>query len=645
MRIRSQLQMAGSKGVIYLYDVITAGKQGIGISAAQVAQWLGELRTAGTTQLDVRINSPGGDVFEGYAIYNLLRAWQGTLTVYVDGIAASIASVIALAADTRVIHDLGMVMVHRSWTDGRGNADDLESAAGTLRKIDEQITQLLHERTGKTRARIEKLLEGEGTWLSALEAIDLGFATEQREYDLTDSVVGDSVERQWMSSVQSHPQAALLLRRVAAEYTRSGGGKMDLEMLGKLAADSAKQAADAACAVMRSELHAEVESLRKSQVVAQMPGSIEGAPAITKYNAPKALIEREKRSTARRLAEYKGVEPAGVDAAFFAMAKVLQFSRGGDLCQALADGGFPAAAARLDSFRDVTTTGTAGTGGNYCPIDVQLDYIKSLEEQAQIGALIPAVNRIKSMREAVSIPVATGGVTASWTGRGVAPTASDPTDALMLLKAHRYSAEVVIEKAWLTEAAIQNPEMMIRELLALRGAQLEDVAILSGKGTTYEPSGLEVISAAHATAASSVADYAGVHDDLVDMDARLDGHNVPGDRVYIFPRTIRGYLRKKGTALGVYPYDLELKSKELEGQPVVFCGLSGAPTTKGFLVSPSEMVLFDHLALEFQVSNQTGASTNLDPIGQIAIRVFREMDFNLKHAVSCDIITTLGNWS
>lgn len=132
------------------------------------------------SNLDIYINSGGGDVFAGQAIYSMLSRYPATKTVYVDGLAASIASVIAMAGDKIVMPANSMMMIHNAWTVASGNKDQLRDIADALDKIDQVIGEVYQKRTGKTAEEITELMNAE-TWFTAAEAIENGFADEVEE--------------------------------------------------------------------------------------------------------------------------------------------------------------------------------------------------------------------------------------------------------------------------------------------------------------------------------------------------------------------------------------------------------------------------------------------------------------------------------
>lgn len=124
--------------------------------------------------LDVAINSPGGDVWAGIAIYNALRAHGGTVTTRAMGVAASAASIVMMAGDKREMPANAMIMVHNPWSFAAGNADELRETADVLDKIGDSLASIYVARTGKPDEEIRAMLATD-TWLSADESLALGF--------------------------------------------------------------------------------------------------------------------------------------------------------------------------------------------------------------------------------------------------------------------------------------------------------------------------------------------------------------------------------------------------------------------------------------------------------------------------------------
>lgn len=148
----------------------------IGAYGVSAKSFLNDLRTVTTDEVDVEINSPGGDVFAGLAIYNGLRASGKKINVKVLGLAASAASLVAMAGDTIEMPENAFMMIHNPWGFAMGGADEMRNTADVLDKIGAGLVSTYAKRTGKSAEEIAALLDAE-TWMTAQEAVDAGFAT------------------------------------------------------------------------------------------------------------------------------------------------------------------------------------------------------------------------------------------------------------------------------------------------------------------------------------------------------------------------------------------------------------------------------------------------------------------------------------
>lgn len=152
-----------------------------GIGASDVAALL---RDAGPGPINVRLNSPGGDVFDGVAIHSLLARHPGTVTVYVDGLAASAASFIMLAGDRIVSARNAFVMIHDAMTGTYGNANTHTDAAELLEKVSDNIADMYAERAGEDPQHWRALMTSKGEdghWMTGQEALESGLVDELTE--------------------------------------------------------------------------------------------------------------------------------------------------------------------------------------------------------------------------------------------------------------------------------------------------------------------------------------------------------------------------------------------------------------------------------------------------------------------------------
>ena len=160
---------------ISVYDVIGYDYwTGDGVTARRIAA---ALRSLGAGPVTVNVNSPGGDMFEGLAIYNLLREHKGDVTVKVLGMAASAASIIAMAGDTVQIARSAFFMVHNSWVIAAGNRNDLRETADWLEPFDAAMADIYAARTGADMKAIGKLMDAE-SWIGGSAAVEQRFADE-----------------------------------------------------------------------------------------------------------------------------------------------------------------------------------------------------------------------------------------------------------------------------------------------------------------------------------------------------------------------------------------------------------------------------------------------------------------------------------
>lgn len=158
-----------------ILDAIGADFVGGGVTAKMVSN---QIASAGEDieQIEVHLNSPGGDAFDGVAIYNQLKQFPGQVNVFVDGVAASAASIIAMAGDQRVVSTGGQIMIHNASAFTFGDRKSHQRQSRALSKLDKGLADIYAEATGTDAATISQMMDEE-TWLDAEDALAEGFAT------------------------------------------------------------------------------------------------------------------------------------------------------------------------------------------------------------------------------------------------------------------------------------------------------------------------------------------------------------------------------------------------------------------------------------------------------------------------------------
>lgn len=228
---------------ISVYDVIGYDYwTGDGVTAKRIAA---ALRSMGKGPVTVNVNSPGGDMFEGLAIYNLLREHDGEVTVKVLGLAASAASIIAMAGDKVQIARAGFLMIHNAWVMAIGNRNDLIEVADTLKPFDEAMASIYAARTGDEQKAMAKLMDAE-TWIGGEAAVEGGFADELLPSDQVQKGAGKasaSAARRIESGLRASGMPKSEAMRLISEIKTSagdpaGGGEGDPTGRVELAPDS-----------------------------------------------------------------------------------------------------------------------------------------------------------------------------------------------------------------------------------------------------------------------------------------------------------------------------------------------------------------------------------------------------------------------
>lgn len=237
---------------ILIYQAIGA----TGISAQQIIEQVRAV-PAGENVV-VRINSTGGDVFEGISIYNTL-AELPAVDVFIDGLAASMASMVAMAGKKVYMASNALLMLHKPWVTSGGNADDLRSNADVLDKVEKQLIRAYIKKTGLTEQKISEMLAQE-TWLEATEAQALGFVDEI--VDLTP--LAASLDLSMFSAVPDKIQAALSANKSRIDQIDSMasvlGNQISREFVASLTADP-RISVEAARTKLLNEIGKQIEPL------------------------------------------------------------------------------------------------------------------------------------------------------------------------------------------------------------------------------------------------------------------------------------------------------------------------------------------------------------------------------------------------
>lgn len=197
-------EASDSEAKLTIYGDIGESWWGDSTSAKDVEDALNNV-TAGV--LNVHLNSPGGDVFDGIAIYNQLKNHSAKVVIHVDGLAASAASLIAMAGDEIVMNTGSMLMIHEASTWTWGTKADIKKTLNALEGIDKSIADIYMTRFEGERSEIETMIENE-TWFTASEAVELGLADKVNEVVEEDSVDPEEYKNSILQKIRNKNQQA-----------------------------------------------------------------------------------------------------------------------------------------------------------------------------------------------------------------------------------------------------------------------------------------------------------------------------------------------------------------------------------------------------------------------------------------------------
>lgn len=195
----------GNEATVNIYGDITSypWEEHGDVSAVNLSKKLEEL--GDVSKIHVYINSYGGEVAEGLAIYNALKRHKAKVTTYCDGFAASIASVVFMAGDKRVMSEASLLMVHNAWTVGIGNAAELRKQADDLDKITKASIEAYKAHSNLSEDEIKALLDAE-TWILPEEALEYGFATKVEKTE--NKHASQSVRQSLLALIKGKAKAA-----------------------------------------------------------------------------------------------------------------------------------------------------------------------------------------------------------------------------------------------------------------------------------------------------------------------------------------------------------------------------------------------------------------------------------------------------
>lgn len=274
-----------------------------GLSAKDVVTMLSDLEKQ-YDKINLRINSCGGSVFEGIAIYNAVRMSKADITIYVDGIAASMASVIALCGKKVYMSKYAQLMIHCVSGSVYGNTKEIETTLEEMKSLEATIVKMYAEKTGLTEEEItEKYMDGKDHWISAEEAVSLGFVDGM--YDTEDEPEGnldnsDKVYRYYQAKLQTIKSDNEMIEKIK-QMASFDNCQTDEDVLARIG-ELEKKAAEA------DSLRAELEAIREAEQAKTIDGILE--KGIQEHRLTQAMADNLKEAYKDKPTELKSLVDA-----------------------------------------------------------------------------------------------------------------------------------------------------------------------------------------------------------------------------------------------------------------------------------------------------------------------------------------------
>lgn len=270
----------------------------IGFFGVNAKDFINDLQKITSSRITLRVFSPGGSVIAGFAIYEALLRHPARITAHVD-FAASMASVVIMAADTIVINDSGMIMIHKPWIDMAGNADELRDMADTLDKMEASAIRAYQRHSALSAEKIAALMTA-NTWMDANEAVQNGFASrvieappiaaKLRGVDMSifnNAPSGIALGKHKKESVMTLEEALAALKAANTKVDTLEGSMADLQKKHDAAVAVAAELDEAKTKIVELEANALAADKKAKEAAAEAKATIEGHEATIKANGEK----------------------------------------------------------------------------------------------------------------------------------------------------------------------------------------------------------------------------------------------------------------------------------------------------------------------------------------------------------------------
>lgn len=624
------------------------------IGARSVVAALAELPA---DYLTVRLNSYGGVVSDGLAIHNAIRRHPAAVTVEIDGVAFSIASLIAMAGDTVRIAENGLMMLHAPWGMAVGNARELREQAATMDKYAEAMATAYANKTARPIEEFVALLQdGADHYYTAQEAVDAGLADQISEEKLR---LAATDRRRLLEVYRQHMPAAALAAlgtsSASADTPRTTNTTTPAQESNTMTTDASRESGSGGAAPTDSNvitinaareeaIRAERERTTEIRAIARLyPAIAEDAEAAcasgTSLDEFRAQVI-PKLSNARPLASDAGhVDMSRSDRGRYSLVRACRAQLTGNW----KDAGFErevsiaiASQAKRDpkgvfvpynvgwgsALRAATMTKQADDTGGYLVQTDPGDFIDNLRAISMVFQL--GARRIGDLVGDVSFPKKTGSAAFTWIDEDDDSAETNLTTGSVLMAPKTASGSVPISRKLLLQSS-PDVEMMVRDDLLLGAALAVDAAALNGSGIGATPIGILNTTGVNTTSVSSAGDPTWA--ETVDFESAVATDNaLAGTIAYLTTPTVRGNMKVRakdsGSGQFVWTDTGTVNGYRAEASTQM-------PTSKIIFGNWAELMIGFWGVIDVRVDEATKAAS-----GGLVLRAFVDADVAVRHPTS-----------
>jgi len=539
---------------VYIYDEI--GDASFLSETTSAKDFIMQVQEIKANKINLHINSPGGNVFDGLAIYNFLKTLKASKTVYIDGLAASIASVVAMAGDKIIMPANAFLMIHEPYGLVVGTSDDMKKNSEILDKISNSLAEIYSKRSGLSIERVKQMMKDE-TWLTAKEAKELGFINE-----ITDAIqIAAKFELnrfhnvpEAFKDVLSSCTAVSGNVRVTANQTQTkatnqsittttGGKKMDNTITRENVKEILEIAKVYDCIDIAQKAISEGKSVEEFKLMVFEK----------KTNAKKAEPLSPTLTTAKEIKRYS-------------ILSAVRSLLSGENCyeREVSDEyakkvGLPIDRSHIYVPPEALNPKAAlanspdASGGYLVPTELRsqdlIEYLRNKAVIFQAGARL-----LDGLVGNVAIPKVAGGATAYWVGEAVEITESNYSLAQVILKPKTVAAKVNITRALALQTS-NAVEAMVRDDMNRALAVAISEAAIKGSGSEYQPLGIFNTSGVGSVTFGGAATYAKIVEFETDVESAVNID--PATTAYLIDAATKGKLKtiKKDNYVSEFLFD------------------------------------------------------------------------------------------